>query len=209
MPKAGYEDGVFVNCPFDEDYSQLFKAVVFAVTHCGFYVRCALEEPDSSQNRLYKIMNIISECKYGIHDISRVEIDTNTQLPRFNMPLELGVFLGGKFFGKTDQQVKKCLILDAEPFRYRQSTSDIAGLDIDYHHNNKRKAIICVRNWLASRSGSRRLHSGSLIYRDYLNFQKERPSMCNQWNLDRRELTFLDYNYLANQWCIQNNQPKI
>lgn len=209
MQQSGYDDNVFINCPFDKDYSQIFGAIVFAITHCGFYVRCALEEPDSSENRLFKIMNIISECKHSIHDISRVEIDADTQLPRFNMPLELGIFLGAKFFGSRHQQTKKCLILDTEPFRYRQSVSDIAGLDIDYHHNNKRKAITCVRNWLASRSGNRRLYSGSLIYRDYLNFQKELPSICNQCNLDRRELTFLDYNYLTNEWCIQNNQPKI
>ena len=207
MPKAGYEDSVFVNCPYDKNYYQIFGAVVFAITHCGFYVRCALEEPDSSENRLFKIMNIISECKYGIHDISRVEIDTDTHLPRFNMPLELGVFLGGKFFGSRDQKAKRCLILDAEPFRYRQSTSDIAGLDIGYHLNNKRRAITCVRNWLASNSGDRRLCSGSLIYRDYLDFHKALPSICNRDNLDRRELTFLDYNYLANEWCVQNNQP--
>ena len=209
MQQSGYEDSVFVNCPFDKDYSQIFGGIVFAITHCGFYVRCALEEPDSSENRLLKIMNIISECKYSIHDISRVEIGADTQLPRFNMPLELGVFLGAKVFGNRYQKTKKCLILDAEPFRYRQSVSDIAGLDIDYHHNNKRRAITCVRNWLASNSGNRRLYSGSLIYKDYLVFQKALPSICNRDNLDRRELTFLDYNYLANEWCIQNNQPKI
>ena len=207
MPQSGYADSVFVNCPFDKDYSQLFKAIVFAITHCGFYVRCALEEPDSSQNRLFKIMDIISECKYSIHDISRVEVDTNTNLPRFNMPLELGVFIGAKCFGSRDQKAKKCLILDAEPFRYRQSISDISGLDIDYHHNNKKKAITCVRNWLASNSGERRLCSGSLIYKDYLVFHRALPGICNQDNLDRRELTFQDYNYLVNEWCIQNNQP--
>jgi hypothetical protein len=203
----GYEDSVFVNCPFDRDYSQIFEAIVFGITHCGFYVRCALEEPGSSENRLSKIISIILDCKYSIHDISRVKVDADTHLPRFNMPLELGIFLGAKSFGNRHQKAKKCLILDAEPFRYRQSISDIAGLDIDYHHNNKRKAITCVRNWLASNSGDRRLCSGSLIYKDYLDFHRALPGICNRDNLDRRELTFLDYNYLANKWCIQNNQP--
>ena len=207
MQQSGYRDNVFVNCPFDKDYSRIFWAIVFAITHCGFYVRCALEEPDSIENRLFKIMSIISECKYSIHDISRVEIDTGTQLPRFNMPLELGVVLGARFFGSQDQKAKKCLILDAEPFRYRQSVSDIAGQDIGYHHNNKRKATTCVRNWLASNSGNRRLYSGSGIYNDYLAFHNALPSICNRDNLDRRELTFLDYNYLVNDWCVQNNQP--
>jgi hypothetical protein len=34
---------------------------------------------------------MIGECELGIHDLSRV--DTYGQLPRFNMPLELGLFL--------------------------------------------------------------------------------------------------------------------
>lgn len=207
MKQSGYDDSVFLNCPFDKDYSRIFNAIVFAITHCGFYVRCAYEISDSGENRLSQIMNIISECKYAIHDISRTEIDVETQLPRFNMPLELGIFLGASNFGRQHQKTKKCLILDTEPYRYQQFISDIAGQNIDYHNNNKRTAITCVRNWLAGASGSKRLQSGSHIYRDYVDFQRELPSICNQCKLDRRELTFLDYNYLANAWCIQKNQP--
>jgi len=195
-----------VNCPFDKDYSRIFGAIIFAICHCGFNVRCTLDEPDSSQNRLSNIMNIISVCKYSIHDISRTEIDVNTQLPRFNMPLELGIFLGAKEFGNRLHKTKKCLILDTKPYRYRESVSDIAGLDIDYHHNSSKKAIKCVRDLLASASGYRRLQSGSFIYSDYRDFKKELPSFCNQCNLNRKELTFPDYNYLANEWIIQKNQ---
>jgi hypothetical protein len=38
-------------------------------------------------------MDIISGCKYSIHDLSRTELDKTTRLPRFNMPLELGLDL--------------------------------------------------------------------------------------------------------------------
>ncbi|MFC1900542.1 hypothetical protein ACFLYN_03005 [Chloroflexota bacterium] len=203
MKQKDYDYNIFINCPFDRTYARMFNAIVFTITHCGFYVRCALEEPDSSENRLLRILNIISECKYSIHDISRQEIDTSTQLPRFNMPLELGIFLGAKSFGKQYHKDKKCLILDKEPYRYRQSVSDIAGLDIEYHNGSIKKAIVCVRNWLANTSGSKRLYSGSFIYQHYLQFQKELPKICNQNNLDARGLTFLEHNSLANAWCIQ------
>ena len=73
--------------------------MVFTVHDCGFIARCALEEEDASQVRIDKIYNIIAECRYGIHDISRTELDENSGLPRFNMPLELGIFLGAKKFG--------------------------------------------------------------------------------------------------------------
>ena len=41
-----------------------------------------------------KICQLILESPYGIHDLSRIELDPSTQLPRFNMALELGLFLG-------------------------------------------------------------------------------------------------------------------
>jgi len=56
--------------------------------------RCALEVQDSSENRLKKILRIIGECQFAIHDISRTDLDKKHQLPRFNMPFELGLFMG-------------------------------------------------------------------------------------------------------------------
>ena len=97
-------DNVFINCPFDTDYKALFYAIVFTVHDCGFVARCALEEGDASQVRIDKIYSIIAECRYGIHDISRTELDENFGLPRFNMPLELGIFLGAKKFGTGEQK---------------------------------------------------------------------------------------------------------
>ena len=49
------------------------------------------------------------------------------------MPLELGLFLGAKRFGGTDQRSKKALVLDREPYRYQTFISDIAGKDIHAH----------------------------------------------------------------------------
>ena len=103
MHSTHYHDNVFINCPFDSAYKPLFDAIVFAVHDCGFVARCALEEGDASQVRIDKIYNIIEDCRYGIHDISRTELDEVSGLPRFNMPLELGIFLGAKRFGVEDQ----------------------------------------------------------------------------------------------------------
>ena len=35
----------------------------------------ALEEDDGSQVRIEKIYNIVTDCRYGIHDISRTGLD--------------------------------------------------------------------------------------------------------------------------------------
>jgi hypothetical protein len=147
MPKISedYEKNVFINCPFDEVYNVLFKAIVFAVHDMGFRPRCALEASNAGQVRIEKIMNIISECKYSIHDLSRTEVDTNTGLPRFNMAMELGIDLGCKRFGKQHHKEKVCLILDNEPYRYQKFMSDIAGQDIFSHDGNEATA---VATWL-------------------------------------------------------------
>ena len=61
---------VFINCPFDQAYKRLFDALVFAVHDCGFYVRCALEFP-AGELRFQTICQLIRQCRYGIHDLSR------------------------------------------------------------------------------------------------------------------------------------------
>ena len=134
MKPPSYNDNVFINCPFDSDYKPLFDAMIFTVHDCGFVARCALEEGDASQVRIDKIYKIIEDSCYGIHDISRTELDETSGLPRFNMPLELGIFLGAKRFGVEEQEVKKCLVMDREPYRYQKFISDIAGQDIFVHN---------------------------------------------------------------------------
>ena len=96
MQPTDYNNNVFINCPFDSDYKPLFDAMIFTVHDCGFIARCALEEDDASQVRIDKIYSIIADCRYGIHDISRTQLDAASGFSRFNMPLELGIFLGAK-----------------------------------------------------------------------------------------------------------------
>ncbi len=134
MEFKDYNHNVFLNCPFDDKYKELFYTAIFAVMDCGFSVRCALETTDASQVRIQKIYEQIASCRFGIHDLSRTQLDKKSQLPRFNMPLELGIFLGAKFLGDKKQREKVCLVFDEEPFRYQKYLSDIAGQDINSHH---------------------------------------------------------------------------
>lgn len=93
------ERDVFINCPFSIDYQGFFEAIVYAVVRSGFTPRCARENDDGGEVRIDKICRIIAESRYGIHDISKTEPDPGSGLPRFNMPLELGLFLGARKFG--------------------------------------------------------------------------------------------------------------
>src|SRR6266545_4234952 len=113
MPANEYDKTVFINCPFDSSYAPLFEAIVFAVHDAGFRPKCARERLDSSEIRLQKIVELIRASRYSIHDLSRTELDQATALPRFNMPLELGIDLGCKSFSSA-HRLKSLLIFDSE-----------------------------------------------------------------------------------------------
>jgi hypothetical protein len=130
---------VFINCPFDDAYLGLRNAMVFAIADCGFLPRCSLEDDNAASVRFDKIARLMEQSDFGIHDISRIELDFSCGLPRFNMPLELGMFIGAARFGGAAHKRKNILILDREQFRYQVFMSDIAGHDIRAHmppHDN-------------------------------------------------------------------------
>ena len=70
----------------------------------------------------------------------------NGDLPRFNLPFELGLDLGCRTYGKGRMVTKKCLILDKERFRYMRVISDISGNDIRAHNGKDKDLIREVRN---------------------------------------------------------------
>ena len=144
-PEDGiYERQIFINCPFDDEYIPLFRVIVFIVQACGYEVRCALESQDAGEVRISKILRLIKHCRMGIHDVSRTALDPVNGLPRFNMPLELGLFLGAAHFGNPVQRKKHALILDTERFRYQKFISDIADQDIKAHGNDPSRVIHAV-----------------------------------------------------------------
>ena len=193
-----FADSVFVNCPFDADYWPLFEAMAFCVLDCGFVPRCALEEPDSGEARVRRIHRLIETSRFSIHDISRVELTAD--LPRFNMPFELGLDLGCRAFGPARLKNKRCLILDSEPYRYQQSLSDIAGQDIRAHSNSPEKIIDLVRNWLRSASRRKTVTGAVRIKEHFLRFSSVLPEYCDRQGLDRHDLQFAEYITLIEEW---------
>ena len=204
MSRPSYEESVFINCPFDNEYYPLFEATIFTIHDCGFIARCSEEINDSSQVRVEKLFQMIADCKYGIHDISRTELDKENNLPRFNMPLELGYFLAAKRFGNKKQREKLCLILDIEPYRYQKFCSDIAGQDISSHNNDVDKIIKRVRDWLNDSISNVRIPSGSKIAERYHLFENDLPLYCQTFKKYRMELTFIDFRNLVIEWLKDN-----
>ena len=190
----------------DEAFSPIFEAIVFAVHDAGFFARSALEYDDAAQNRLEKILNLIEECRFGVHDLSRTELSAEG-LPRFNMPLELGLFLGCKRFGGTPHSRKACLVLDRERYRFQRFVSDIAGQDIHSHSDDPRTAVREVSQWLRTASRRRSIPGGAAIWRRYERFLVAIPALCDELQIAQEELTFVDRSRLISEW-LRVNAPR-
>jgi hypothetical protein len=201
-------EGVFINVPFDKQYQKLFHALVFTVHECGFIARCALESDDGSEVRMEKLYTIIRDAPLGLHDLSRVTLDSANRLPRFNMPLELGIFLGAKRYGSGAQKRKSCLILERERFRYQKFCSDIAGQDIRAHGNTVTRAITATRNWLRAARPRIDMPGGDAIAERYVHFRLDFPRMCRAERVDLRDPPFLDFRTLVMGWREENVDPR-
>ncbi len=201
--EADYQLGVFINCPFDRAYKPMFDATIFAVLACGLVPRSALELDDAGQTRIDKIGSLIGDCRRGIHDISRVELNEHG-LPRFNMPFELGLFLGAKRFGGPAQRAKSCLVLDSDPFRFQRFISDISGQDITSHGNDPTRLIRAIRAWLANSLPPRdpAIPGGAEIARRFDRFNDDLRVLCQEVLMEIDELTFVDYVRIVSKWLL-------
>lgn len=213
MPKVSrppnYDRNVFINCPFDDLYKPLFYAIVFTVYDLGFRPQSAKDVSNAGQVRFNKIQDLIETCKYSIHDISRTELDPINALPRFNMPLELGLDLGCRRYGTSHLQKKVILVLDVDQHRYQKFISDIAGQDIYEHRSGEEEVITVVRNWLRPELDPKlvKTPSGSKIYTRYQAFQGMLPSICTKLTWDINRLPFIDFSWAVSDW-IRNNPIK-
>jgi hypothetical protein len=130
-----FDDNVFVNCPFDREYFPLLRPLVFTVLYLGLKPRIALETVDSGESRLEKIVKLIRESRYSVHDLSRLKAEHPGEFYRLNMPFELGLDFGCRTFGRPAMRTKKTSVLEVDPHRYRTALSDLSGFDIETHDN--------------------------------------------------------------------------
>ncbi len=195
-------DDVFINCPFDAAFAPIFRALIFTILVCGFRPRSARELDDGGQTRIEKIYGLIAECRYGIHDLSRTELDGVHHLPRFNMPLELGLFLGAKRYGGTLHKAKRVLILDVEQYRYQRFISDLAGMDIHGHAGDAMQALRVARDWLANVS-RRELPSADRARRVYEAFLADLPDLAAALEFEADHIPYVDYERIVARWLLE------
>lgn len=201
---------VFINCPYDKEYEPFFRAIVFGIIANGFKSVCA-KEITGGGNRLNKISQMIYDCGYGIHDISRVDIDKNTGFPRFNMAFELGLFIGCQTFGKGNQRDKDFIVLDKNSYRFRNFLSDISGKDPIGHDDKSDLALHYVNEWLGQKriekSNDPSDYIGSKSIADfYQEFLNDFPALCTQSKADINNLLHHEYILIASKWLKKKKE---
>lgn len=200
-----YSFNIFFNCPFDDEYQSTFEAVLFTIYRCGFTLRCAKEFNDTGKIRIDNIVKLIGESKYAIHDLCRVELDKTSKLPRFNMPLELGIFIGAiKFGGKTTHAQKEYLILDSENFRFKTFISDIGGQDIK-SYTTIDTVVRRIRDWLSNKT-VQIIPSAKFVNDEYKKFLADLPELCENNKWVRDELTYSELVSLTVSWIELNRK---
>jgi hypothetical protein len=178
---------VFINCPFDAEYRPAFEALIFAITASGYQVRCALEEDNSADIRHEKLCRLIRESDRSIHDLSRVELGKNN-LPRFNMPYELGLTHGAIKFGGRRQRTKTACIMVAEPYAMPAYISDLAGNDPFAHHNDPGRVVRIVRNYLHRTPDGQLLPGPASILAQFARFKQDLPRIAADFDIDSHEI---------------------
>lgn len=145
------------------------KSLVFTILYLDLTPRIS-QTRSSSRSRIEQIMEHIEESMYGIHDLSRSKALKDGELPRFNMPYELGLDIGCVRYGGARHRNKKVMILETDQYHYQKVLSDISGQDIFSHLDNPEVLVRKVRDWFSNNNLAAALPGPSKIWAAYNQF---------------------------------------
>jgi len=163
---------VFLNHPFDERYAPLADALVFAVVCCGFVPRSARESGAVAVPRMERIVGVLSESRYSIHDLSRWN--------RFNLPLELGIAMTLRHMCAERRDAHDWLLLVSGSRSFRRFVTDLAGFDPEIHDQTPESLVPKVIAWLANRTPLR-TPTPQAVLSQLPTFQAEKHRLVAEW----------------------------
>jgi hypothetical protein len=148
------------------------RPLIFTVLALGFQPRLAIERSDAGETRIQKIIELIEESRFGIHDLSRCRASRKGDFFRLNMPLELGLDVGCKAFKGGKWRQKRSLIMETQRFRCQAALSDLSGSDIKAHKDQPEEVVRVVRDWLVQEAHGKST-SASKLYGFFNDFMAE------------------------------------
>lgn len=130
MPRESSQGkAVFLNIPYDHRFESLCLAYICGLACFGLVPRATIEIP--GDRRLDRIIDLIRQCPFSLHDLSRVQLDRNKpRTPRFNMPFELGLVVSRQ---KLADRSHAWYVFETVRRRVEKSLSDLAGTDVYIH----------------------------------------------------------------------------
>jgi hypothetical protein len=127
-------------------------------------------------------------------------------LPRFNMPFELGLDFGGRYFGPKALTSKRCLILEKERYRFQKILSDISGSDIRAHNSDPEMLVRNVRNWIFD-NVRKDIRSATKIWQRYNKFLSSFESSVKDEGFTKKdidEMPVTEIIYFIRSWIEGN-----
>ncbi|MGN7871608.1 hypothetical protein [Paracoccus sp. 22332] len=102
--------------------------------------------------------------------LSRCQSRAADEYARMNMPFELGLDLGIRRSADNLPSPKKFLIFERRPYELKRTLSDLAGQDVDAHHEDYQEVMRKTRDFLKVEA-ERSLPGTARIVADYETFQ--------------------------------------
>lgn len=167
-----FDKNVFINCPFDKEFKKLLEPMLFSLIYFKFEPKIS-QTVSSANVRINQIKQHIRNSKYSIHDLSRSKPLKKNELPRFNMPYELGLDIGCATFGLKKYANKKILVLETERYYYQKIISDLAGQDIENHQDDPETLIRKLRNWFSTVDNSKVYPSANKVWVAFNQFYED------------------------------------
>ena len=139
MPRSKRIEFVFLNIPYDDPFENLYLAYLVGLTQLGLRINATLAVPN--QGRLETIIDLIEQSNFSIHDLSRIELSRG--IPRFNMPVELGLAL---YRSRVTSGRHRVYILESKRYPAQRSTSDVNGIDPQIHAGSPKGLMAGLRS---------------------------------------------------------------
>ena len=95
--------------------------------------RSAREWGGECDLRLPRLHRLLSNCRYSVHDVSRLRGDGPDHLARMNMPLELGFAIAFHYERNGSRREHTWWCMCSGGYIYKQAISDLEGIDIEPH----------------------------------------------------------------------------
>lgn len=137
--------GVFLNYPYDDAYLGFSDAIHFAVVASNRLPVCATDLSLPDTPRLSVVERLVEQCRYSVHDLSRVTGEGEGNYARLNMALELGMAMQRRFDDRHHYAI--CIstkhVLDLV-------ASDLKGSDPICYNESASGLCLQVHAWLAN-----------------------------------------------------------